>query len=233
MTVQDTTFTGNLDVSQNAVIHDRLYLDAQKDVFFKGLNGKIGLNVTTPRATLDISTNIVSALNVKSSNVNNRNILARNIYNNGIALDVTGTTSASIQFYSDASGNVDASNNPNVDASNNPYAMIKYINESDQLIIDTVGDIKLASKVWITDRDTLGNIHINNETAVIYDTSNSTAPYFAYDAYDNANVKLGNALSLISANNQSVTQMNLTAPNKLGFQLGGGSYPNDNSRRLH
>jgi hypothetical protein len=227
MTVQDTTYTRNLDVSENAIIEQNLYLNREQNVFLKGSNGMIGLNISTmPTAAFDISTNKVNALNVKTSNVNNRNILARNLYNNGIALNATGTVSSSIQFYNTANGNVDASNNP--------QATIKYVNASDQIIIDTGGDLKMTTNVIVTNRELSDDthLHLNDETMIIYDTSNATVPYFGFDAYENTNAKLGNALTLVAVDNQSLTQMNITTPNKLGFQLGGGSYPNDTNRSM-
>jgi hypothetical protein len=224
MTVEEHTYTSYLDVSNNATIYDRLYLDKQRDVFFKGSSGMIGLNTITPTATFDISTNLLNALNIKSSSVNNRNILARNSHNNGIALIARNNTDTAVQFYSSNTGTIDISSNPN--------AEIRYVNASNQLIIDTVNDIKLASKVWVTDRETLGNIHIHNETIVVYDTPNITTPIFYSDVYDNPMVKQGNAMSLISTDNTSNTMLNITTPNKLGLQLGGGAYPNDLNRSM-
>jgi len=37
-------------------------LDGSNDIFFKGLNGMIGINKFTPTATVDISSNIVEGI---------------------------------------------------------------------------------------------------------------------------------------------------------------------------
>jgi len=112
----------------------------------------IGINKFTPTATVDISSNIVEAFNVKTSAINNRNIIARNLYNNGIAVSTTGMTESAIQFYG-------AGACAEVDVSNTQCAMIKYSNAGNMLSLDAIGDVKVTSKMIITDNSNNGDTH--------------------------------------------------------------------------
>jgi hypothetical protein len=216
-----------LDISLNATIEGNLYLDKMKDVFFSGNNTMIGLNKSNPTATLDISSNQVQAFNLKTSAANNRNIIARNFTDNGIAVTATGTTESGIQFYSANTGTIDVSNAQG--------ALIKYSNTDSLLSIDsTGGDVKVASKMIITDNTTNGNAHTAfGETVLIYDKDNGVnQSVFFNEAYGNTNVKTGSALTVQSINNASNTFMNIVTPSRLGIQLGGGSYPKDPTRSM-
>ena len=139
ITVKEQINVKTLDISANATIKGYLYMDKLQDVFLKGTNKMLGLNTSTPSATLDISSNKVQAFNLKTSNVNNRNIIARNASNNGIAVVATGTTESAIQFYSATTGTIDASNAQG--------AIIKYSNTNSLLTIDATGSINVASKM--------------------------------------------------------------------------------------
>ena len=142
LTVSTQINAATLDISLNAMIEGNLYLDKSKDVFFKGNNKMIGINTTTPFATLDVSSNKIQAFNIKTSATDNRNIIARNFTNNGIAVTATGTTESGIQFYSTNTGSIDISNAQG--------AMIKYSNEDNVLSLDSTGDVKVTSKMIIT-----------------------------------------------------------------------------------
>ncbi len=215
-----------LDISLNAIIEGNLYLDKQQDVFLKGNNQMIGINTITPTATLDISSAKVQAFNIKTSNVNNRNIIARNLSNNGIAVTATGTTESGIQFYSANTGTIDVSNAQG--------AIIKYSNTDNVLSLDSMKDVKIISKMIITDNTNTGNTHTTyDETMLVYDKDNGVnQPIFFNEIYGNTTVKTGSAVTLQSINNASNTFMNIVAPNKLGLQLGGGPYPKDPTRSM-
>ena len=226
LTVNQQLNAATLDISSNATIEGNLYLDKAKDVFFRGTGKMIGLNKTTPTATFDISSNKVQAFNLKTSAANNRNIIARNLTNNGIAVIATGTTESGIQFYSANTGTIDVSNAQG--------AIIKYSNTDSVLSLDSTGDVKVLSKMIITDNTTNSNTHTAfGETVLIYDKDNGTAqPVFFSEAYGNDNVKTGSALTVKSINNASNTFVNIVNPNQFGLQLGGGSYPKDPTRSM-
>ena len=227
LTVSQQINATTLDISSNATIEGNLYLNASKDVFLRGSGQMIGINKTTPTATLDISSNKVQAFNLKTSTTNNRNIIARNLTNNGLAVVATGTTESGIQFYSANTGTIDISNAQG--------AMIKYSNTDSLLSLDsTGGDVKVTSKMIITDNTSNGNTHTSfGETVLIYDKNNEgNQPVFFNEAYGNTSVKTGSALTVQSINNASNTFMNITTPNSLGIQIGGGSYPKDPTRSM-
>ena len=227
LTVNQQINAASLDISGNAIIQGRLYLDELKDVFLKGSNHMVGINTSIPAATLDISSNMVQAFAVKTSAANNRNIIARNATNNGIAVTATGTTESGIQFYSAADGAIDVSNVQG--------AMIKYSNTDDVLSIQsTTGDVKITSKMIITDNTTSGNAHTPfGETVLIYDKNNGAdQPVFFNEVYRSNSIKTGNAVTIQSIDNSSNTFMNIVTPSQLGLQLGGGSYPKDPTRSM-
>lgn len=200
-----------LDVSLNATIEGNIYLNKIQDVFLNGSNSMIGINKVNPTATLDISSNRVEALNLKTSAVNNRNIIARNSTNNGIAVIVNGTTDSGIQFYSANTGTIDVSNAQG--------ALIKYTNQDSVLSIDSIRDVKVLSQMMISDNPTSSNIHTSfGETLLIYDKDyGQSQPIFFPESYGNPNVKTGNALTIQSINNVSNTFMNIVDPDKKGF----------------
>jgi len=228
LTVSQQINATTLDISLNATIDGYLYLDKAKDVFLKGdTHQMIGINKSTPTATLDISSNKVQAFNLKTSAANNRNIIARNLTNNGIAVTARGTSESGIQFYSANTGTIDVSNAQG--------AIIKYSNTDSLLTIDsTGGDVKVTSKMIITDNTTNGNTHTSfGETVLIYDKDNgANQPVFFNEAYGNTSVKTGSALTVQSINNASNTFVNIVTPNSLGIQIGGGSYPKDPTRSM-
>jgi len=187
----------------------------------------IGINKFTPTATVDISSNIVEAFNVKTSAINNRNIIARNLYNNGIAISTTGTTESAIQFYG-------AGACAEVDVSNTQCAMIKYSNAGNMLSLGAKGDVKVTSKMIITDNSNNGDTHTDfDETVLIYDKDKGeNQSIFFEEIYGNTSIKTGNALTIQTVNNASAAFMHIVTPEKLGLQIGGGSYPKDPSRSM-
>jgi hypothetical protein len=215
--------TATLDVSLNATIDGNLYLDKKHTTFFNGNNYMIGLNKSVPAATLDISSNQIKALNIKSSKDENRNIIARNMWNHGIAVDVAGNTLAAIQFYSGTN---------NIDLSNNANAKISYENVGNVLVINSDGGTKITSNLIIADNDSVSNTHTAyDETVLIYDKSHANNTFFI-ESYGETAVKTGSAVTIQAIDNYSNTYMNIVAPNKLGLNIGGGVYPKDTTRSM-
>jgi hypothetical protein len=93
LTVSQQINAATLDISSNATIEGNLYLNKLKDVFFRGNNKMVGLNKSNPTATLDISSNRVQTLNLKTSTANNRNIAYSYIEYDSNDLDVFEITS--------------------------------------------------------------------------------------------------------------------------------------------
>ena len=67
---------------------------------------------------------------------------------------------------------------------------------------------------------------------LIYDKNTGSNPIFFNESYGNSSVLTGSALTIQSIDNASSTFMNIVTPNKLGIQIGGGSYPNDPTRSM-
>jgi serine acetyltransferase len=215
--------TATLDVSLNATIDGNLYLDKQGTTFLNGLSGMIGLNKSVPTATLDISSNQIKSLNIKSSKDENRNIIARNMWNHGIAVDVAGNTLAAIQFYSGTN---------NIDLSNNSNAKISYENVGNILVINSDGGTKITSNLIIADSDSVSNEHtLYDETVLIYDKQHANSTYFI-ESYGQTAVKTGSAVTIQAIDNYSNTYMNIVAPNRQGLNIGGGVYPKDTTRSM-
>ena len=219
---QSFTALGNIDSSQSAnisnniVLGNILYFDNGKSQFIYGNSSGLGINTTTPNAALDISTNLVKGFNIYSNNMQNINTLAQNSQQNGLQIGVDSSSSF-IHFFHDhtiESGIIDGN--------------ISF-NDGGMLNIDVSQNINLLTPVSISDRGSLS--HVNRETVVIYDISNG--PFFGniYTATTSTSTS-GSALSLISNDTSSNTFMYITTPNKKGFGIGGGAYPDDLNKSM-
>ena len=225
--ISGSIYANSLDVSTNIILEDYLYFGLTNNIYFKGvstngINKRLGLNTISPESTLDIHGNSVGTLNVYTSELVNRNILAHNYDHNGIALYADNSKS-SIQFY-----NTGSSRQNRVDVLGTESYEIIY---NDGKIVDLVGaeNTNMISKLAIS--NVASPSHMFNETVVIYDTSGLILYPQAYSQY-NKNVKAGNALSLVSQNNDSSTFLNITTPNDKGLHILGGVYSRDKDRSV-
>ena len=210
--IQGNTYLyDNLFVSKDVIvdgsanIYNELFLGSTKQMYLYGSSTGIGINTRQPSAILDISGSKEEILNVYSSEQVNTNIIARNQNHHGIVVS-TNDISSCIQFYNDndiGSGTVDAK--------------IKY-SLGGNLVIDTTGNTIVNSKFVVSNR--LSKDHIFGEQAIIYDIS---AGSYLNDYYQQSSYNTGNALSLISDNNNSNTFLNIANPTKIGLAIGGGS----------
>jgi hypothetical protein len=213
----DLQSKGNTILGGNSYVYDRLYLDSRDlidsngnvvsyrplgNIFFKGKQSLLGLNVENPQYMLDIYGNTSNVLSVLSSQENTKNIISQNVNNKGIVVE-SNTLSSSIKLYSENSINT---NYP----STNADASITY-NSGGNLTIDVSNNTNILSNVVIS---SVTNSHLLNETVIIYDGSSGIT---------------GNSLSLVSKDNNSSTRLNIIKPDKSGFYIDGGSYPKDNS----
>jgi len=136
-------------------------------------------------------------------------------------------TESAIQFYG-------AGACAEVDVSNTQCAMIKYSNAGNMLSLDAIGDVKVTSKMIITDNSNNGDTHTYfDETVLIYDKDKGENQSILFEEiYGNTSIKTGNALTIQTVNNASTAFMHIVTPAKLGLQIGGGSYPKDPSRSM-
>ena len=209
----------NLDVSGNIYLRQQLFLGNSMNAYLFGTDvvGNIGFNTKTPVAEVDISSSKPFAFNVGSAIHENINAVPlQNSNHRGILLNVT-TNASQIEFYNDSSINYQGLN---------PNGKIKY-SSGGELTIDVSKNTNIFSTFSVTNRDEYS--HVMKETAVIYDISNG--PYLK-PVYENLTETTGNALSLIANDSSSNTFMNIVTPNKQGLSIGGGVYPNDQTRSM-
>jgi hypothetical protein len=196
--------TQNIYVSESAFFND--------SAFLHGHNDGLGLNTENANAAFDISTNLINGFNILSSQNENISVLAQNNQQAGIKLGVD-LSSAYIHFFHE-----------NPISSNSPDARFQYETGGD-LLLDVSNNFAVLSSMSVSQRET---DHINNENLVIYDASNGD--YF--ELFYNNTVRTGAALSCVSYDASSNTFAYLTTPEKRGFAIGGGAYPDDIDRSM-
>jgi len=209
----------NLDVSGNIYLEQQLFLGNSKNAYLFGTDviGNIGFNTKTPIAAIDISSSKPLAFNVGTSVQETvYAVPLQNANNRGILLNVNTNTSQ-IDFYNDYSINYQAVN---------PDGKIQY-SRGGNLTIDVSNNTNILSTLGVSNRSAYS--HLMGETAIIYDIS--SGPYLK-PVYENLTETTGYALSLIANDSSSNTFMNIVTPNKQGISIGGGVYPNDQTRSM-
>jgi NDP-sugar pyrophosphorylase family protein len=215
----DVNVMTNINVQGVIHLENQLYLGNSNKAYLFGTNtiGNIGINTTTPVAAFDISSSQPIAFNVGTSSLEQINsIPIQNKNNRGIVL-FANTTNSQIRFFNDSSINTNIVN-----------GTISYSNGG-VLAIDVSDNVNMLSKLSVSNRDSAVVSHVMGETTVIYDISAGT---YLPQIYQNSTEKTGNALSLIANDSSSNTFMNIITPNKQGVSIGGGVYPNDQTRSM-
>jgi len=217
----DFIIEGNINSKQNVNIDNNIHCgniiyfnnDSQ---FIYGDSSGVGINTHNPNAALDISTNFINGIVLKSSQLTSVSTLVQNNQNQGILL--SGNT---IVEY------IDFFNETPLNSNSIGDARISYT-KGGILELDVSQNINLMSDTTISNRGQVLPSHIFNETLAIYDNSYGT---FFGNIYNHSNVT-GSALSLISNDICSNTFLHITTPNKQGIAIGGGIYPNDATRSM-
>ena len=192
-------------------------LNVSSNQFIHGDVSGIGINNRNPKATLDISGNNISSINVYTSKPINRNVLAHNVNHNGIAL-----WADSANTYIDFFVNSDISNN------NTTFdGRIQY-DQGGNLLLDADKYVNILPQLVISDLSS--DVVYNNSIVTIHGDNSSNV--FNYDSYNNANVFVQNAITTVAKDNSSVMFMNLIKPDKNGFSIAGGNCPYDSKRTL-
>jgi hypothetical protein len=206
--VSGTLFVNDLDISNNLIVVNKLYLGSSLSNYLYGNDTGIGVNKTNPICTFDISGSTQQVLNIQSHNITNTNVIASNVLSQGITVSASINTS-SIQFF----------NNTPIQLNGISDAEISFQTNDDSLQISSYL-IELFSNM--SNHNTID--YQSNETVIIYDISNSV---YKYDVFLNPTAYTGNALSLVACDNSSNTFMNIVTPNHMGLAIGGGVYIND------
>ena len=118
--------------------------------------------------------------------------------------------------------NLHSSNNTNIFSLKNTN-----ITSNDQYNVDASSISMNANTTIINSSLSISNQpnkkeHMKNEEVIIYDISNGS---YLYDVYENTNHTTGNALSLVSNNNNSNTFLNILTPSGKGMGIVGGVLP--------
>ena len=192
-------------------------LNMSRNQFMHGDVSGIGINNRNPKATLDISGNNISSINVYSSNPINRNVLSHNEYHNGVAL-WSDSTNTYIDFFVKSDISI---NNTSYDG------RIQY-DHGGNLLLDADKYVNILPQLVISDLSS--DVVYNNSIVTIHGDNSSNV--FNYDSYNNANVFVQNAITAVAKDNSSVMFINLIKPDKNGFSIAGGNCPYDSKRTL-
>jgi len=208
-----------LDIEHNIKLLDSLIFDASNQIYYKSHKDDDGnylaLNKQQGQATLDICGNSLYTLNVESTLQHQRNILARTSDNNGIMFLVDPSQS-SIYLYNSTS------TTDSIYDVTTPNVNISYTNNDNKLTMKNYDHTQIESTMALSNRNV--PTHIFNENTIIYDISTNTY----YEKY--ASNKYGNSLTLVSQDDEAITRLNMTTPNKTGSVLFGGASLEDASK---
>ena len=219
LNVTELIDASGLDISNNISLLDSLIFDASNQIYYKAHKDENGnylaLNKQRGQATLDISGNSLYTLNVETTLQSQRNILARTSDNNGIMFLVDPSQSSIFLYNS-------TSTTDSIYDATTPNVNISYTNHDNKLTMKNYDHTQIESTMALSNRNE--PMHIFDENTIIYDISTNTY----YEKY--ASNKYGNALTLVSQDNEAITRLNMTTPNKTGSVLFGGASLEDASK---
>lgn len=214
--------SNTIATSGNLTIGSQLYLNTPH-YFYGDLSG-IGLDTMHPNATLDISSNRISALNVATTNSSNKNILAQNSTKNGVVLEANGTQTG-IEFFT--LGDISNAFISNGDA----YI---HANNNGSMVLHCSTDTQILSNMVISGNANNAQIqHVSNETMTVYDTSGGyyfDGVYITNPDYPKIILNptiLGKNTAFLSSNpaSSSTTMVSLLDSSMCGGAIVGGNYP--------
>ena len=206
VSIQDLIATKDVIVG-NSIYFTNGNINSNTGPFIFGNGSYIGINTFKPTAALDISTNLVRGLNIRSYNNTNENIIAHNLGGYGVSAGAD-LSSSHIYFYAD----------------HNPYSgisdgQISYL-PGGYLNIDVSQNVNVLSQMTVSTNPT--TTHNHGEMFSVYDISQGL--YFG-NIYMNQSAYTGPAASFIADSNNSNTFVYVGTPGGLGGAIGGGSYP--------
>lgn len=222
LTVQGTsTFADDVSMQKTLTVYEQLYLDKSQSQFLHSTVSGIGLNTNTPDAAFTISSGFAQAFNAYSNTPTAHNIIAQNSYGRGISVN-SDISKAYIDFFENAPNNTHSTST--IRSITGGYLEIDNLNK-----FAVLASTSIAPSALIDPTNSGKRENVNNETLVVYDTFDNS---YLYQNYFVADSKKGNGISIISADNSSVTFLNINAPNKRGGGIGGGVVPYDKTKSL-
>ena len=221
----------NLNVNNNAFIKNNLtvgnILYLNNDQFIYGNEIGLGINNLHPTFELDICSNNMDGLKIRSTQLINRNILSSNLQNKGLTLttsnvdDDGGGTNIHLDFFVVN----DISFGDNVEGD----AYIKYKSIGD-LELNATNHVLVLSKMSVSNREDEAHEPIFEEALTVYDENYNDI--YKPEYYNDQTESTGNALTLVALNNNSNTFFRIVTPEKKGLSIGGGCHPSDHSRSM-
>ena len=222
--IVNINITGNLTIPNNLFIGNSIIFTNSTYSIYSNSNG-LGIYTNTTISGSNMSTfDIIGGTNsiyVKSDQLSTLNTIAQNKSGYGVQVGAN-TASAFINFYSDTTIGI----------------------TPDSKIISNSGYLKLNDSIQIYNQNNVNgsgvvisdfsanSIIFDNSRNLIYTPNSSKSPY-NYSVYENTNINMGNAETLLTTDNSSVTFLNISTPNSAnGMRLGGGVYPNGNQQSI-
>ena len=245
---------GQLITSGNLFVKDSLFFgtDASRVnlpwTYVTGNPTGISINNKEPEATLHITGLSFEVLKVDTSMNYIRNIIGQNVNARGVVI-AADDASSNIYFYNDVSTNI--LNKADSFIKNQPGSGLTIGSSSASVIsLDNGGNVLISAAGTLSLFSTTGKFNISsnsttlqsylivtnrgtnynakyNESAIIYDNSNST---YLRNVYDVSNALTGNSLSLLAIDNSSNTFLRIIDPSGSGLAVGGGAFPADTNR---
>jgi len=238
----DVTIGNSLYVNKNVFVRDSLYVDGSNvyignsNVILTANNRNLGVNVSNPTASIDVSGNTINTLKMTSSKTENVNIISIDCSNDGITVLTDGTKNA-IQFWNNTKIPINVGgvlDNANILLNTREDASITYYPEGGNITIDCLNNTYINSNITIgggaSGTDTLP--HLLNETALI--KSSDFSKYLSnYYGVSSSSYQTGNALTLVSGSSlPSNVGLSLVTTNGKGMTVNGGVYIKDSTRSV-
>ncbi len=208
---KDTNLYGNLVVLNDAYFSQNLYFDPEGNTLLHVINGGFGFNKYDPLATIDISSDRIQTVYMKTSTIENRNIYAQNVDSQGVVVGVdSGNTY--INMFVDQSM---------TEAGTGAYdGQLRYA-EGGHFYIDVSNVMNVRPRVAFG-KDLTKPMNTDLDRVVIYDTE-AKDPYLK-DVYMNNDFITGTPFALISKDDDSNVFMRMTTETGNGFMVGGGPF---------
>ena len=249
LTIQSLNLNGNLNCPENVTVNGELYLHnylvfttVNPDIYVFPTNTGLGVfqtntlaDISTPAlATLDIRGNTSSTLYVFSNNPTCTNTISQCNSRYGVQA-YSDSLTAGLYFYSGI--NIITSTNSTPHSSQiiaTTYNLLNYISTNNTVNVYTSNNSNITNINYTIDSTNVSSMMIYDISSAHDTVFNSPynipdptkSPYY-YSVYNNTNISMGNAETLFTTDNNSVTYLNIKTPNfNNGMRLGGGVYAN-------
>ena len=245
LTFSNVNISGDMDVTGNLVVHKSATINESlivKDISLKDIhvknslflgpkdnviftvsgesNNNLGINVINPKATIDVSSNVINTLKMSSSQIKNVNILSINRDKHGIT-SFTDISKSAIQFWN--SNSIKYNNGGDLDTTSllqNSYNSSSISSYLDGIMFIDCSNLTIGRNIGLL-------THSLNETIVV---KNNNSNDYLFKYYENNSYVSGNTLSLIADTSNSNASLHIITPSFKGVVFNGGSYLPDNTR---